>query len=268
MSATPHFGLYPVNTNGHASEFNIQRDGVLRHLVSSTTDVVHTAKTPTYSSQPSFRSYSDTQRSPTLASTGTGAYLTATHDWFRGLICAERTLMLVYNPNRDNGITSLVDRSGGLAPGIGVYRIELLSDVVSPVLAVQTIMTYQFTISASVRLHLVLSSLSPKTTVYQVKLVFVQNTSLVSPRDGKTIQTSESFDIITQGRLPSRAPATTVSPTLWRGTDRSRRSREDIEDFVFDGSGRIPSDMVARPTTLPGSVPSCRTERRLTIVTA
>jgi hypothetical protein len=56
-------------------------------------------------------------------------------DWYRGSIGAERTLMLVYNPNRDNGITSLVDRSGGNAPGIGVYRLELLSDVVSLPLA-------------------------------------------------------------------------------------------------------------------------------------
>jgi hypothetical protein len=43
----------------------------------------------------------------------------------------ERIVIFVYNPNPRGGITTLEDRSAGNAPGVGVYRLEMLSDVVS-----------------------------------------------------------------------------------------------------------------------------------------
>jgi hypothetical protein len=46
--------------------------------------------------------------------------------------------MLLYNPNPEGGTTSLVERSGGNAPGIGVYRLEMLSDVVRDCCAQET----------------------------------------------------------------------------------------------------------------------------------
>jgi len=70
----------------------------------------------------------------------------------------------------------------------------------------------------------------------------------VSPRNGRTIRTTEMFQIVEHGIKPSRAqPRPPINQgALWSGTDLGG---SDIDTFEFDQIGRLPNDLHARPST-------------------
>jgi len=52
-------------------------------------------------------------------------------DWITGTHYTKRNCMVVYNPNPTGGISELQERGSGYVDGLGIWELEMLSDVVS-----------------------------------------------------------------------------------------------------------------------------------------
>ncbi len=52
-------------------------------------------------------------------------------EWLKGSYEVERTIMLIYNPHPTGGVTELDEGASGFAPGLGMYELRMMSDVVS-----------------------------------------------------------------------------------------------------------------------------------------
>jgi hypothetical protein len=111
----------------------------------------------------------------------------------------------------------------------------------------------QFTIAAMIRYHFSLSGLSPKATVYRFQANLLQNTTYTSPRDGKSVKSTDKFVVAGHGTLPPKAhlnPGKDM-PAIWRGIEVGGK---DDNEFKLDLSGRLPNDLHGRPSTPTGYV--------------
>lgn len=105
-SATPHPGYpgsqQPINPAHLAAEYSFT---VTRQ------EVPYLPRTP---------SYEDTNYTDTATQT----------PWVIGTHRQKRHIMLVYNPNPSGGTNELHDRANGFVPGLGVWEMTMVSDVV------------------------------------------------------------------------------------------------------------------------------------------
>lgn len=52
-------------------------------------------------------------------------------EWLHGTVSAKRSIMLMYNPDPNGGVTEFDDCPNGYAPGLGIWNARYRSDVVS-----------------------------------------------------------------------------------------------------------------------------------------
>lgn len=169
-------------------------------------------------------------------------------EWLIGNVSAKRSIMLMYNPDPNGGVTDYDDCANGYAPGLGIWNARFSSDV--------------WTVCAVMKFRFSLDSIPSTATLFTVRLALEQTHTIVSPRDAggeaKKVITTRHFGLHESGRRP---PQGTIYPgkdyiAAWRGPAAGGKDvcGPDGGKFAIDTNVRLPKDDVARPTTPPGVV--------------
>lgn len=169
-------------------------------------------------------------------------------EWLTGTVNAKRSIMLMYNPDPNGGVTEYDDCANGYAPGLGIWNARFSSDV--------------WTVCAVMKFRFSLDSIPSTATLFTVRLALEQTHTIVSPRDAggeaKKVITTRHFGLHESGRRP---PQGTIYPgkdyiAAWRGPAAGGKDvcGPDGGKFSIDTNVRLPKDDVARPTTPPGVV--------------
>lgn len=169
-------------------------------------------------------------------------------DWLHGTVHAKRSIMLMYNPDPQGGVTEYDDCADGYAPGLGIWSARFSSDV--------------WTVCAVMKVRFSIDSIPPTATVFTVRLALEQTHTIVSPRESggeaKKVITTRHFALHESGRRP---PQGTTYPgkdyiAAWRGPEAGGKEvcGPDGGRFAIDTNVRLPKDDVARPSTPPGVV--------------
>jgi hypothetical protein len=98
-----------------------------------------------------------------------------------------------------------------------------------------------------------------------MRLLLSQTTSIISPRDPddtpNKIENTRNFTVVEAGKRPppGHHHPDRHYPALWRGTDvpggkDQAAPGRDGGEIIMDTKGRLPTDDVGRPSTLPGVV--------------
>lgn len=158
--------------------------------------------------------------------------------WLRGNVVASRGIWLMYNPDPEDGVSTLNERRRGEVPGLGPFEIRFMSDV--------------WTVCALLKSTININFPEPTCTIYYIRIVLTQTTSIRSPRDDpattEPILSTIPFVVWEKGVRPPRQLARD-SPALWRGTECGG---EDTGSLQVTGMGRLPNDETGRPSTLEG----------------
>lgn len=115
----------------------------------------------------------------------------------------------------------------------------------------------QWCVGALLSFNFHLSSLSPATTIFSIKLLLNQTHSIVSPRDtgGEAKRESlRTFTLLEEGKRPAEGNyfPDKRHPAIWRG--RQAGGEREGGEITVERKCRMPNDNVARPSTLPGVV--------------
>lgn len=110
-----------------------------------------------------------------------------------------------------------------------------------------------------------ITSIPATTTVFSARLLLGQTCDIISPRDpedsDKKMTSTRNFPIAEAGKRPPSGHTHPDKhyPALWRGTGVPGGKDlpvpgSDGGEVIIDTHGRLPSDDVGRPSTLPGVV--------------
>lgn len=160
--------------------------------------------------------------------------------WLRGNVTASRGIWLMYNPDPGDGVSRLDERRRGEVPGLGPFEVRFMSDV--------------WTVCALLKSSINMMSPSPDCTIYYVRVVLNQTTSIRSPREdpdtSRPIVATTPFVVFERGVRPPRGLAH-ETPALWRG---EAAGGTDTGGLHIHGVGRLPNDETGRPSTLEGII--------------
>jgi hypothetical protein len=117
------------------------------------------------------------------------------------------------------------------------------------------------------RLKVKISSIPDTATIFAARLLLAQSHTIISPRDeegdSNKIASTRHFTIAEAGKRPppGHAHPDHHYPALWRGAavpsgkDKPGKEKPPSSgDLLIDVKGRLPSDIVARPSSLPGVI--------------
>ncbi|TXT14018.1 uncharacterized protein COLE_00211 [Cutaneotrichosporon oleaginosum] len=158
--------------------------------------------------------------------------------WLTGTVKTSRSITLLYNPDPNNGVSTLDERRRGDVEGLGAFDVRYLSQV--------------WTVCALMNIMLNFAKPDPKTTIYYARVSLVQRMEMKSPRDDpvttKPRISLTTFPLWEKGIRPPPQRPTPGTPAIWRGTEASGK---DEGGFTLVGSARLPTDETGRPSTLP-----------------
>lgn len=175
--------------------------------------------------------------------------------WIHGTLRAKRNIMLVYNPSLSGSTNELDESANGYVQGLGVWELNMSSDV--------------WTICGLLHIKLSLTTLTPTTTVFAIRLSLGQTTTVFSPRTEEQVTSTRHFPLMENGKRP---PVGHNNPdkyyaAIWRG--RSAGGKDDVTDdggvFRIDTTARLPDDTVGRPSTLPGVLTPIRVNHAIVL---
>ncbi|KAL7420412.1 hypothetical protein Q5752_005382 [Cryptotrichosporon argae] len=162
--------------------------------------------------------------------------------WLHGTVEKRRTLMFMYNPNPADTVTALAERYTGLAPGLGPWEIQLVSDV--------------WTVGALLSARFTLPSPDPALTLFAFRVSLQMTHAVRSPRDDAAtpaLTTTRTWPVVEAGRRPAAAlvhPDKHV-PAVYRS---QMAGGTDVGEVRVEKKGRLPDDHVLRPSTVAGVV--------------
>ncbi|ORY27000.1 hypothetical protein BCR39DRAFT_560276 [Naematelia encephala] len=160
-------------------------------------------------------------------------------EWVKGTLKAQRTIMLLYNPDPNGGVTSLDVEKGGDAPGLGPFNMRWAAEV--------------WTVCALLLTRVTLPNPSPATTIFFVRTALTQTTSIISPRDDPDttppLISTRQFTISARGICPpAHIRPSKETASIWRGPVAGGQSDGSS---LIETTGRLPDDAIGRPSTLP-----------------
>jgi hypothetical protein len=188
-----------------------------------------------------------------------------------------KTIAVIANPNPEGGINPLRISKSGFAPGLGQWRLFMLSDAVCSHFLARPhadMITRQFSVGGYVIPRLEISHSAAGLTIHAIHIHINQTFSLISPDeyqfsacgyDESATETrcpTEKLVVFLDGKVPAKgvkgasakdAKDRTTAP-LWAGRQQSDISAKDDEEvFVWQQDKlRLPDETKLRPTSLPG----------------
>lgn len=173
----------------------------------------------------------------------------ASVEWLKGTRSGSRLICLLYNPDEDNGITSLDMHRDGSVEGIGAFEMIQTSDV--------------WTVCALLRSQLKMPGPGPDVAMYYIRTVLEQTATMCSPRDRLCTPPTvsmQSFVIWEKGVKPRTKMVPANAPAIWRGMEAGGKDSGCLE---LSGFGRLPNDQIGRPSTLDGIITPIRMTHKL-----
>jgi hypothetical protein len=109
----------------------------------------------------------------------------------------------------------------------------------------------QFSVGAFFPLRMSALALSPKATIFALRVRLFQTRTVTSPITSQSTTTTQNLVVLQHGEvpLPRHNHPGKESSAVWRGKEAGGK---DTADYRWEGMGRVPTDFVARSTTLPG----------------
>ena len=185
-------------------------------------------------------------------------------EWLQGTTRVDRKVMIIYNPDISGGAMSFDDTTSGFIKGLGVWDLSMMSDIVSKP-SEHNELTLQWSISALLSVKIKITSIPDTTTIFAARLLLQQTCSIISPRDPENstnkLENTRYFSIMEAGKRPppGHHHPDRHYPAMWRGTGVPGGKDQAVDgsdggEILIDTKGRLPTDDVGRPSTLPGVV--------------
>ncbi|KAJ9095216.1 hypothetical protein QFC20_006693 [Naganishia adeliensis] len=166
-----------------------------------------------------------------------------------------KTIAVIANPNPTGGINPLRISKSGFAPGLGEWRLFMLSDAIShsaPGLIIHAI---------HIHVNQTFSLISPDE--YQF------STSGYDELASETRCPTEKLVVFMDGKVPAKGVKRRTASALWVGsTSEGDMVKEDAEMFIWQQDKlRLPDETKLRPTSLSGTSTPLRAQHEITVKT-